>query len=72
MLLLHGGDDDTVWPKNSINLDAKLRAAGASSQLKVYPDVGHVGIVTALAKPFRDKTPVLDDVTAFAKRVTAN
>ena len=70
MLLLHGGEDDTVWPKNSINLDRKLRSAGASSELKVYPGLGHVGIVTALAKPFRDKAPVLSDVTAFARRVT--
>ena len=70
MLLLHGGEDGTVWPKNSINLDRKLRSAGASSELKVYPGLGHVGIVTALAKPFRDKAPVLSDVTAFARRVT--
>lgn len=72
MLLLHGEDDDTVWPKNSINLDRKLKSLGAQSELKVYPGVGHVGIVTALAKPFRDKTPVLDDVTSFAKRVTGS
>ena len=70
MLLLHGDEDGTVWPKNSINLDRKLRSAGASSELKVYPGLGHVGIVTALAKPFRDKAPVLSDVTAFARRVT--
>lgn len=70
MLLLHGSEDGTVWPKNSINLDRKLRSAGASSELKVYPGLGHVGIVTALAKPFRDKAPVLSDVTAFARRVT--
>lgn len=71
MLLLHGSEDGTVWPKNSINLDRKLRSVGASSELKIYPGLGHVGIVTALAKPFRDRTPVLADVTAFAKRVTA-
>ena len=72
MLLLHGQEDDTVWPRNSINLDAKLRSLGAQSQLKVYPKLGHVGIVTALARPFRDKAPVLDDVTSFAKRVTGS
>ena len=71
MLLLHGGEDGTVWPKNSINLDARLRAAGVDSQLKVYPDLGHVGIVTALARPFRDDAPVLADIVAFARRVTA-
>jgi len=72
MLLLHGADDDTVWPKNSINLDRKLRSLGVSSQLKIYHDLGHVGIVTALARPFRGKAPVLDDVTAFAHRVAGS
>ena len=69
-LLLHGGGDDTVWPKNSINLDRKLRSLGVSSQLKIYPGLGHAGIVTALARPFRGKAPVLADVLAFAHRVT--
>lgn len=72
MLLLHGQEDDTVWPKNSINLDRKLRSVGVSSQIKLYPDLGHVGIVTALAKPFRGKAPVLADITAFAHRVTGS
>jgi len=72
VLLLHGGDDETVWPKNSINLNARLRGLGASSQLKIYPGVGHVGIVTSLAKPFRSKAPVLADVTRFARQVTGS
>jgi acetyl esterase/lipase len=70
-LLLHGGEDGTVWPKNSINLSRRLTAAGADSELKVYPKTGHVGIVTALAKPFRGDVPVLKDVADFAHRVTA-
>lgn len=70
VLLLHGREDDTVWPKNSINLDRKLRAAGVPSDLKVYRSLGHVGIVTALARPFRGEAPVLSDIVAFAHRVT--
>ncbi|TZG28775.1 alpha/beta hydrolase [Sphingomonas montanisoli] len=72
MLLLHGSKDDTVWPKNSINLDRRLRELGARSELKVYEGTGHVGIVTALAKPFRGNAPSLADVTAFAHRVAGN
>ncbi|WP_340315724.1 alpha/beta hydrolase [Rhizorhabdus argentea] len=72
MLLLHGSDDDTVWPKNSINLDRKLRSLGVSSELKIYPGLGHAGIVTALARPFRGRAPVLADVTRFAHRVAGN
>lgn len=72
VLLLHGSEDDTVWPKNSINLDRKLRSLGVASELKVYPGLGHVGIVTALARPFRGQAPVLADVTGFAHQVTRN
>mgnify|MGYP000677473896 CR=1 FL=1 len=71
--VLHGtgGEDGTVWPKNSINLSRRLKAAGAESELKIYPRTGHVGIVTGLAKPFRGDVPVLKDVAAFAHRLTA-
>lgn len=70
-LLLHGAKDDTVWPRNSEHLQKKLATAGVASELKIYPDLGHVGIVTAFAKPFRGRAPVLADVLAFAARVTA-
>lgn len=70
-LLLHGAKDDTVYPRNSVHLQKKLAEAGVASELKIYPDLGHVGIVTAFAKPFRGRAPVLPDVLAFAKRVTA-
>ena len=58
------GQDDTVWPRNSIHLDAKLRSLGVPSELKIYPQLGHVGIITAFARPFRNKAPVLADLTA--------
>ncbi len=69
-LLLTGADDDTVLPRNSVALAARLRAAGVPAEVRTYPDIGHVGIVTALARPFRGKAPVLADVAAFAHRVT--
>jgi acetyl esterase/lipase len=65
-LILHGSADTTVFPKNAIALDAALRVMGASSTLKIYAGVSHVGILLALAKPWR-KTPVLDDVVAFMR-----
>lgn len=72
MLLLHGGADLTVWPKNSINLDRRLHALGASSRLIVYPGLGHEGMATALSIPFRYRAPVLKDVVDFARAVTAH
>lgn len=69
-LLLHGAKDTTVLPRNSIDLQARLAQVRVNARLRVYPDTGHVGIVTALARPFRNKTPVLDDVTRFAAEVS--
>ncbi len=69
-LLLHGAADTTVYPRNSQRLAERLRAAGVDARVKTYPELGHVGIVTALARPFRGRAPVLDDVAAFAREVT--
>jgi acetyl esterase/lipase len=66
-LLLHGTDDITVLPRNSERLSARLLEAGAPARLKLYPGMGHVGIVTALARPLRGIAPVLDDVAAFVE-----
>ena len=68
--LATGDKDDTVLPKNSDSLAAKLRASGVAVERQRYPNVGHVGLVTAIAKPLRGRARVLDDMVAFAKRVT--
>jgi acetyl esterase/lipase len=65
VLLLHGSQDRTVFTHNSINLAAKLQAAGAIAQYTEYPGVGHVKIMMALAKPLRGQVPVLDDILRF-------
>jgi acetyl esterase/lipase len=65
-LILHGSADTTVYPKNAIALDKALKSMGASSTLKIYDGVSHVGILLALAKPLR-KTPVLEDAVAFMR-----
>lgn len=65
-LLLHGADDTTVYPRNSHRLAERLRAVGVRAEAKVYPNLGHVGILTGIARPFRGRAPVLDDIAAFA------
>ena len=70
-LLLHGTGDTRVRPRNSQRLAARLKAAGGDVRLKLYSGLGHVGILTALALPLRRQAPVLDDVAAFARQVTA-
>lgn len=69
-LLVHGADDVRVKPRHSRALAARLEAVGADVELKLYPRLGHVGILTALAVPFRRKAPVLADVARFAEEVT--
>ncbi len=68
ILLLHGAGDTTVGPHNSRNMHARLVAARRQTELKLYDDMGHVGIMLALAKPFRGNAPVLNDVVTFFQR----
>ena len=67
--LATGDEDTTVFPKNSDSLARALAAAGVAVERKRYPKVGHVGLITAIARPFRTRAPVLDDAIAFAHRV---
>ena len=67
IFLAYGADDRLVLPRNSVALADTLKKAGAPVTLKAYPDLGHVGIVTALSKPFRSRAPVLEDTLAFLK-----
>jgi acetyl esterase/lipase len=71
LLLLWGADDTTVGPHNIESLARAMRAAGGAVEAKIYPDIDHIEIMLALSRPFRDKAPVLADVTSFARRVTA-
>lgn len=70
-LLMAGGKDQLVFASNSVGMAMALSEAGVPVETRVYDALGHVGIMSAIAKPFRDKGPVLADLTAFARRVTA-
>lgn len=65
MLLLTGDADTTVKPRNSRALAEKVTALGGKAELKLYPGVGHSGIIMAVSRPFRGIAPVVDDVVAF-------
>lgn len=72
LLLLHGDKDPTVRPRNTISLTEKQKAAGGQVESKLYPGLNHADTMLALSKPFRGKAPVLDDITAFARRVAGS
>lgn len=62
------GDADTiVFPRNTYALGKRLKAAGATVEVKTYPGIGHPGILLALGKSFRSNAPALDDIVRFAR-----
>jgi acetyl esterase/lipase len=65
LLLLHGAEDTTVYPKNSERLAARLHALGGRVEMRQYPGTGHVGIITSFSRTFRERSPALDDVVTF-------
>ncbi|TVV76159.1 alpha/beta hydrolase [Sphingomonas solaris] len=70
--LATGDADDEVRPRNSRALAARQQALGSrTTVLRVYPGLGHPGIVMALSRPFRRLAPVLDDSAAFLRANTA-
>jgi acetyl esterase/lipase len=68
ILLLHGTTDTTVKPFNSERLAAAWRQAGGQAELKLYPDVEHIGIVGAFSGLLRGRAPTLDDTISFIDR----
>ena len=64
-LLLHGEADTRVGIHNSRNLAARITARGGDVETTYYPEMGHAGILLALAAPLRNGKPVLDRVAKF-------
>jgi acetyl esterase/lipase len=70
LLLLHGDRDRRVPVYSTTHMAEAARAAGERVEEKIYPGLDHPGILQALGRPERYDAPVLEDVTAFARRVT--
>lgn len=68
MLIVHGADDTTVYPKNSRALASALEAAGVPHELHIYPDIAHAGALLSISKPMRDRAPVYDRIRDFLDR----
>jgi acetyl esterase/lipase len=68
MFLLHGLDDTTVLPRNSVNFATRLRENGAVVETRYYPDMAHVGILLGLSSLVAGDQPVLADILAFLQR----
>ena len=64
-LLIHGAADTTVYPRNSENLAAAWRRAGAPVELKLYPEVGHIDMVAAFSDLLHKRATTREDVLAY-------
>lgn len=69
-LLLHGGDDSTVYPENSQQLADALTKSGAKAQAHIYDDIGHVSLILSLTPPFQGLSGALQDSAQFLKSGT--
>jgi acetyl esterase/lipase len=67
MLLLAGTADTTVYPRNTISLATKLRQAGDQAEDHIFPGIGHIGLVIAIAPLFQGKAPVLPTIDFFIR-----
>lgn len=65
LLLLHGSADVTVLPRNTTALAARLRQMGGVVETKIYPKLGHIGMITAILPCLAWRAPVLRDVLGF-------
>jgi acetyl esterase/lipase len=72
MLLLTGVEDDLVLLRNAECLARALGEAGNTVERRSYPGLGHAGTLVALARPFRRRAPVLDDITGWCRTIASN
>jgi acetyl esterase/lipase len=68
MLLLHGDDDTLVGVENLQKLRNAIQSKGGRVETRIYPNIGHIEIVGAFTKLWRDKAPVIQDVSRFFHR----
>ena len=65
MLLATGTADDTVYPRNTEHLAARLREAGVPVEERFYDGLGHIPTIGAFAWPLEFLAPVRRDVLDF-------
>jgi acetyl esterase/lipase len=67
MLLAAGSGDETVDPGNATRMAARLQSFASPVEIKLYPGVGHIGLILSLARPFRGRTSLRDDIVKFIR-----
>jgi len=70
MLLLTGAADTTVRPGNTYRMADAVHENGGKAEVISYPDVGHVGIMLAMARSLSYLAPTLQDTTHFIRETS--
>jgi acetyl esterase/lipase len=65
IFLAHGTNDHIVLSRNSKRLAERLTQEGAKVELRLYKGATHVDLASSLSRPFRNRTPVLDESARF-------
>ncbi len=65
-LLLHGGRDRVVRPGNTAALAARLRQTGNAVETRIYPRLGHAGILVGCVPWLQWRAALLHDLTQFS------
>lgn len=65
MLLLWGDADTIVWQRNIDLLTKEIQEKGGIVKRKIYPDMGHVGIISNMTWWSTNKTTVIEDIITF-------
>jgi acetyl esterase/lipase len=65
LFLAHGAADTTVLPRNMTALAARLRQHGGAVEAKIYPKIGHVGMILAALPVLNWRAPLLKDILGF-------
>ncbi len=68
MLLMHGEDDVSVFPRNTRNLANKIRAAGGPVETVFYPKLSHSWIVATLSTTLQKQSDVMPYTRDFVLR----
>ena len=71
-LLMHGANDKIVQLFNMRDMAGAMVANGRQVQAREISGIGHIGILTALSRPFRWRAPILDRVTQFINQLPAS
>ncbi|QDE40759.1 alpha/beta hydrolase [Luteibacter pinisoli] len=70
-LLLQGEEDTEVYPSEALSMAARYEDAGEPAELRLYPGVGHEGILLAFG-PMKHRASVLADTVDFIRRHPAH